>query len=91
MEHEPKMELLAKGTRDLLRELVAAELDRRVAAIDDIVVSGYGSFIGKRAEDNAAKLRAAIVELVLSPLADLERELAAEPVKPADPAVKVAV
>lgn len=82
---------LGKGGVELLRKLVSEELDRRCAAIDDIVVAGYGSFIGKRSETNQAAVKVAVLEFVRSPLADLERKLGAEPVKVEDPAAKVAV
>lgn len=66
----------------LLKKLVGDELDRRCQAIEDIVASGYGQHIGMRAEDNQAAVKAAVLELVRSPLADLERQLAALPVEP---------
>ncbi|MBA7577936.1 hypothetical protein ES708_19792 [subsurface metagenome] len=67
---------------DLLRELVQAELARSCAVIDDIVAAGYGEFIGKRAESNAEAVKVAVLALVRSPLADLERKLACVEVKP---------
>ena len=80
------LEHLAKavelGYMPLLKRLVSEELDRRIAVLDDIVSGGYGDYIGKRAESNQEALKAAILELVRSPLASLERSLACIKVEP---------
>lgn len=73
---------VVSGDVELLKKLVSEELDRRCVAIDDIIVRGYGEFIGKRAESNQAAVKAAVLELVRSPLADLERKLEALPIEP---------
>lgn len=91
MECERRMLEVAKGDVELLRSLVAGELDRRMTAIDDIVVAGYGSFIGKRAETNRDAVKVAVMELVRSPLADMERKLGAESVKVEEKPVAVRV
>lgn len=70
------------GQVKLLKKLVSEQLDRRCAAIDDIVATGYGEFIGKRAESNQEAVKAAILELVRGDLASLERSLAALAVEP---------
>ncbi len=75
---------------DLLSKLVLDELDRRCAAIDDIVVQGYGEYIGKRAEGNQEALKAGVLELVRSPLADLERKLACVEPEPEEKPAEVA-
>lgn len=72
------VEFLVKyGEGDLLKRLVKAELDRKCQAIDDIVVQGYGEYIGKHGESNQEAVKVAVLELGRSPLADLERKLEA--------------
>ncbi|MBA7578325.1 hypothetical protein ES708_22676 [subsurface metagenome] len=61
---------------DLLGGLVDSELDRRCAAIDVIVQRVYDVVPAKHTEKAIAEVKAAILELVRSPLADLERKLA---------------
>ncbi len=73
---------MVSGEADLLRKLVDEEFARQLKAIDDIVAAGYGEFIGKRAESNAEAVKAAIVDLIMSPLADLKRKLACVDVAP---------
>lgn len=90
MDCERRMLAIANGDIAVLRKLIDDELTRRIAAIDDIVVAGYGSYIGKRADGNQAALSKVILSLVRSPLADLERKLAVEPDKPAEVPAKVA-
>lgn len=82
---------IANGDIAVLRELVAAELARRVAAIDDIIMAQYRPSPSYHTEAAIAAISGAILSLVRSPLADLERKLGAEPVKPAEAPVKVAV
>lgn len=59
----------------LIKRLVSEELDRRLEAIDDTVAAGYGEFIGKRVDSNRADVKAAVLELALSPLANMARKL----------------
>lgn len=88
MEHEGMMQSLAKGHVDLVRGLVASELDRRVAVIDDLIVAQYQVRPDRHTADATAALKVAVLDLVRSPLADLERRLGVGPEKPADsPAV----
>jgi len=94
MDNDRTMLEMLSGEVKLLTGLVRVELERRCAAIDDIVVAGYGQHIGVRADNNAEEVKVAILELARSPLADLERKLAcvelepkeepAEEVKPAE-------
>jgi hypothetical protein len=67
---------------DLLRELVQAELDRSCAVIDDIIVRAYDVVPAKHTDKAIAEIKTAILALVRSPLADLERKLACVEVKP---------
>ena len=67
---------------ELLSRLVDEELDRRCAAIDDIIQRVYDVVPGKHTEKAIAEVKKAILELVRSPLADLERKLACVEVKP---------
>ncbi|MBA7687865.1 hypothetical protein ES703_96339 [subsurface metagenome] len=67
---------------DLLRELVQAELDRCCAVIDDIIVRAYDVVPAKHTDKAIAEIKTAILELVRSPLADLEKKLACVEVEP---------
>jgi len=78
------------GGAEVLRELVSAELERRVLAIDDIVVAAYQVRADKHEPAAIDKLRVAVLSLVRSPLADLERTLRADQVEVAVPPVAVA-
>jgi len=87
MERQERMWGVTPGGLDLLRQLVSQELDRRVAAIDDIVVAQYQVQPNRHTEEAIAALKVAVMALVRSPLADMERKLgvceaepAAEPV-----------
>ncbi|MBA7673432.1 hypothetical protein ES703_81629 [subsurface metagenome] len=73
---------------ELLKRLVDAEIERRCQAIEDIVAAGYGDYIGKRAESNAEAVKSAILVLVHSDLAALERMLACVEVKPEEEPVE---
>jgi len=78
-----KAMMLAVESGDIatLKKLVNEELDRRCQAIDDIIVQGYGEYIGKRAEGNREAVKTVVLELVRSPLAILELKLEALEVK----------
>jgi len=81
------MQAVESGGGELLRQLVSAELERRILAIDDIVVAAYQVRAEKQSATRSAaidKLRVAVLSLVRSPLADLERTLRAEQVEVAD-------
>lgn len=60
---------------ELLAKLVDEELFRRCQAIDDIIQRVYDVVPAKHTEKAIAEVKAAILELVRSPLADLERKL----------------
>ena len=84
---------------DLLTKLVSDELDRRCQAVDEIINRVYDVLPARHTEKAIAEVKAAVLELVRSPLADLERKLAgvdvepevkpAEAVKPAEEVVPV--
>ena len=82
MANEAMTLAVAMGDVALLKKLVSEELDRRCAAIDNIVVQGYGEYIGKRAEGNQEAVKVAVLDLVRSPLALLELKIEALPVEP---------
>ncbi|MBA7544050.1 hypothetical protein ES705_36396 [subsurface metagenome] len=67
---------------ELLSALVDSELDRRVAAIDDIVVRAYDVVPAKRTQEAISEVKVAIMVLVRSNLAGLERKLACVEVEP---------
>ncbi|MBA7667897.1 hypothetical protein ES703_75998 [subsurface metagenome] len=73
---------VVKDEADLLKKLVSDELDRRCQAIDDIIQRGYDVVPAKHTEKAIAEVKVAILELVRSPLADLERKLACVEVEP---------
>lgn len=70
------------GEADLLRKLVGEELDRRCQVIDDIIVRAYDVVPAKHTNKALTEVKVAILELVRSPMADLERKLACVGVKP---------
>jgi hypothetical protein len=90
MERGKITQAVACGGAEVLRELVSAELDRRVAAIDDIVVAAYQVRADKHELAAIDKLKVAVLALVRSPLADLERTLRADQVEVADKPASVA-
>ncbi|MBA7542000.1 hypothetical protein ES705_34316 [subsurface metagenome] len=61
---------------DLLKKLVSDELDRWIVVIDDIVVRVYDVIPAKHTQEAIDEVKAAVLELVRSPLADLEARLA---------------
>ncbi|MBA7577942.1 hypothetical protein ES708_19798 [subsurface metagenome] len=73
---------VVKDEWDLLKKLVDDELDRRCVAIDDIIVKVYAVVPARHEEKAIAEVKVAILELVRSPLADLERKLEARAVEP---------
>ncbi len=73
---------VVKDEADLLKKLVSDELDRRCQAIDDIIQRVYDVVPAKHTEKAIAEVKVAILELVHSPLADLERKLACVEVEP---------
>lgn len=72
----------------LLKKLVNDELDRRCQAIDDIIQRVYDIVPAKHTDKAIAEVKAAILELVRSPLADLERKLACVQVEPEEAPVE---
>jgi len=70
------------GEVDLLKKLVDDELNRQCQAIDDIVQRVYDVTPAKHTEKAIAEVKVAMLELVRSPLADLERKLASIGVEP---------
>lgn len=75
----------------LVKKLVADELTQRLSGIEDSIVAEMGTYSSKWTEDSRAATRVAIVELVRSPLAYLERKLGIVPVEPAASPASVAV
>ncbi len=73
---------VVKDEADLLKKLVDEELDRRCQAIDDIIQRVYEVVPAKHTEKAIAEVKVAVLELVRSPLADLERKLACVEVEP---------
>lgn len=73
---------VVKGEVDLLAKLVSEELNRRCQAIDDIIIRVYDVVPAKHTEKAIAEVKAGILELVRSPLADLERKLVCVVVEP---------
>jgi len=67
---------------DLLRKLVSGELDRRCQAVDDIIVRVYDVVPARHEAKATDEIKSAVLELVRSNLADLERKLACVEVKP---------
>jgi len=67
---------------ELLSALVDDELDRRVAAIDDIIVRAYDVVPAKHTQEAISEVKVAILVLVRSPLAILEGKLACVEVEP---------
>lgn len=67
---------------DLLGALVNSELDRRVAAIDDIIVRAYDVIPAKHTQEAISEVKVAILVLVRSPLAEVERKLSCVEVEP---------
>jgi len=61
---------------ELLSALVDGELNRICAAIDDTIVRAYDVVPAKHTEKAIAEIKKAILGLVRSPLAELERKLA---------------
>ena len=75
---------------DLLLKLVCDELDRRCQVIDELIQLVYDVTPLKHTEEAIAKVKTAILELVRSPLADLERKLACVEVEPEEKPAEVA-
>lgn len=74
----------------VLAALVDNELDRRIEGIDSLIQQVYDVVPAKHTEPAIAQVRAAILSLVRSPLADLERKLACAEVEPEpEPAAEV--
>ncbi len=71
-----------RGEADLLTKLVSDELDRRCEAIDDIIQRVFNVMPGMHTEQAIAEVKVAVLELVRSSLADLERKLACVGVEP---------
>ena len=88
------MSLERKGLRvgveeaELLSRLVDAELDRRVAVIDDTIQRVYDVVPAKHTDKAIAEVKAAILVLVHSDLAALERKLACVEVEPEEEPVE---
>lgn len=61
---------------DLLTKLVSDELDRRCQVVDELINQVYDVLPARHTEKAIAAVKAAVLELVRSPLADLERKLA---------------
>ncbi len=80
------MEHLAKavelGYVPLLKKLVSEELDRKSQAIDDTILRVYDVVPAKHTDKAIAEVSAAVLNLVMSPLADLARSLACVEVEP---------
>ncbi len=74
---------------ELLAKLVDDELDRRVVAIDDVIQRAYDVVPAKHTGKAIAEVRAAILELVRSPMAALEAKLEWVEVKPGKEPVEV--
>ena len=73
---------VVKNEADLLKKLVDEELDRRCAAIDDIIVRAYDVVPAKHTQEAISEVKVAILVLVRSPLAEVERKLACVEVEP---------
>ncbi len=71
-----------KGEADLLTKLVSDQLDRRCEAIDDIIQRVFNVMPSMHTEQAVAEVKVAVLELVRSSLADLERKLACVGVEP---------
>lgn len=92
MEREKMVLRVVDTEAELLKKLVSEELDRRCEAIDDIIQRVYDVVPAKHTEKAIAEVKTAILELVRSPLADLERKLACVEVEPeVKPEEKLAV
>lgn len=76
------------GHVDLLKRLVNDDIDRRCVAIDDIIQRVYDVIPAKHTETAVAEVKAAVLALVRSPLAELERKLACVGVKPVEEPVE---
>lgn len=75
MERKTNLALLAVNVRSLVKELVAAELERKCLVIDDTINRVYQVVPAKHTEEAIAEVKAVIMELVHSDLATLAREL----------------
>ncbi len=74
----------------LLSKLVLDELDRRCVAVDDIIQRVYDVVPAKHTDKAIAEIKTAILLLVRSNLADLERKLAClEPEPEPEPVAEV--
>ncbi len=73
---------------ELLSRLVDAELDRRCQAIDDIIQRVYDIVPAKHTDKAIAEVKSAILVLVHSSLATLERKLAYDVVEPEEKPVE---
>ncbi|MBA7669844.1 hypothetical protein ES703_77982 [subsurface metagenome] len=82
MVRERMMLPMVRDGVELLSRLVLDELDRKVSAIDDTILRVYDVLPAKHTEKAIAEIKAGILGLVRSPLADMERKLACVEVKP---------
>ncbi len=76
MKRDERVLPVVSGEVDLLSKLVLDELDRRCVAIDEIIQRVYDVTPAKHTEKAIAEVKIAVMELVRSSLADLERKLA---------------
>ncbi|MBA7542314.1 hypothetical protein ES705_34635 [subsurface metagenome] len=78
---------VVKGEADLLKKLVRDEIDRRCVDIDETIMRAYAVVPAKHTIEAIAEVQLAILVLVHSPLADLERKLSCiEPAAAEEPA-----
>lgn len=82
METKEMVLAVVSGEVVLLKELVSAEIARLCQEIDGIIQRVYDVVPAKHTEKAIAEVKAAILDLVRSPLADLERKLEELVVKP---------
>ncbi|MBA7546963.1 hypothetical protein ES705_39365 [subsurface metagenome] len=64
---------VVKGERDLLKKLVREEIDRRCIDIDETIMRAYAVVPAKHTIEAIDEVKVAILVLVHSPLADLEK------------------
>ncbi|GAI59589.1 unnamed protein product [marine sediment metagenome] len=82
MERKKMVLQVVEPEAELLSKLVDEELDRRCQVIDNIIQRVYDVLPPKHTEKAIAEVKVAVLELVRSPLADLERKLACVGVEP---------
>jgi len=73
---------------DLIRKLVDVELALRCQAIDDVIQRVYQVEPARHTDKAITEVKAAILDLVRSPLADLEAMLACVEVEPGEEPVE---